>query len=313
MLARLLRVALLLEVGLVTVVLHYAGDVDGPVALLLALLLAMVWPAAVMLIGFAVAWARRMQRPPSMQIGPVWTARMVAQEILITVLLYRVMQPLGHLAMGDPTRAGNGGPEHVPVLLVHGFLCNSVYWWLLRRQLADSGITDIYAIDLEPLLGSIDGYAERIAKRIDEIRARSGAPRVLLVGHSMGGLAIRAYLRDYEVDDRVAGVLTLGTPHHGTVHATLMFGENAYQMRPASHWLSALNASEATPASVPLMSLYSCHDNIVAPQDSAQLGYATNTVIRGVGHLALAWDAATVERIVAEIRSRVYPRATDTE
>jgi hypothetical protein len=62
------------------------------------------------------------------------------------------------------------------------------------------------------------GYGLKLA--ISAIKAKTGAKKVILVGHSMGGLAIREYLRSYSVND-VAKVVTIGTPHLGSKAAEI--------------------------------------------------------------------------------------------
>ena len=49
---------------------------------------------------------------------------------------------------------------------------------------------------------------------IDAIIAKTNAEKVILVGHSMGGLAAREYLRNY-FHNNVAKLVTIGTPHGG--------------------------------------------------------------------------------------------------
>jgi triacylglycerol esterase/lipase EstA (alpha/beta hydrolase family) len=93
---------------------------------------------------------------------------------------------------------------------------------------------------------------------------------LILVGHSMGGLVSRAYLRR-NGKARVAKLVTLGTPHRGSQLAKLGMGENGRQMVPGSAWLGGLNASGAVPLPAATVSIYSCHDNYVMPQDSSVL------------------------------------------
>ena len=50
---------------------------------------------------------------------------------------------------------------------------------------------------------------------IDAIMDKTGANKVILVGHSMGGLASREYLR-YYFHNNVAKLVTIGTPHKGS-------------------------------------------------------------------------------------------------
>jgi triacylglycerol esterase/lipase EstA (alpha/beta hydrolase family) len=190
---------------------------------------------------------------------------------------------------------GNG----LPVLLLHGYGCNSGYWVHLSARLRRDGISHA-ALDLEPIAGSIDGYADSIEQALQRLCKAAGAKHAVIVAHSMGGLAARAYLRRYGAA-RVARVITVGTPHHGTVLANLGPGENARQMRHGSPWLAALAASETTEIRALFVSLWSHHDNIVAPQDSSFLPGARNIAFSGVGHVALGADARILRAVLDEI------------
>ncbi|MNT62105.1 Extracellular esterase EstB precursor [compost metagenome] len=120
----------------------------------------------------------------------------------------------------------------------------------------------------------------------------------------MGGLVARAWLRHYGAA-RVARIVTIGTPHHGTALANLAAGANAHQMSRVngtpSGWLAQLAASETPELRALITSIYSHHDNIVAPQSSAQLPGARNIAFGGIGHVALASDARVLRQLLAEI------------
>ena len=55
--------------------------------------------------------------------------------------------------------------------------------------------------------------------RVLEALAQTGAPKVHIIAHSMGGLDARHMIVDLEMADRVASLTTIGTPHRGTVLA----------------------------------------------------------------------------------------------
>ncbi|MFZ4707456.1 MAG: choice-of-anchor D domain-containing protein [Bacteroidales bacterium] len=56
-----------------------------------------------------------------------------------------------------------------------------------------------------------------LKKAIDSVKFVTGSDKVILVGHSMGGLAIREYIREYFSDRQdVAKIVTIGTPHYGS-------------------------------------------------------------------------------------------------
>jgi len=151
-----------------------------------------------------------------------------------------------------------------------------------------------------PPLASIEAFADQVAAKIDAILDATGASRVAIVGHSLGGLVARAYLRRNGAQ-KVASVMTLGTPHHGSVHAWLVPGSPRAALRPGNAWLAELNRSEGAPDGVRLVSLWSWHDSMVAPQTSARLAGADNIVLAGIGHNALLGDRSVFALVAAEL------------
>jgi triacylglycerol esterase/lipase EstA (alpha/beta hydrolase family) len=116
----------------------------------------------------------------------------------------------------------------------------------------------------------------------------------------MGGLVMRAYLRKHG-SARVAKLVTLGSPHHGSRHAWLALGINGRQMRPGSDWLRGLADAEGGALGVPVVSIYSCHDDMVSPVSSSRLEGALNVPIPGVGHLSLAFSRRVRETLAAHL------------
>ncbi|MFD2272910.1 esterase/lipase family protein [Undibacterium arcticum] len=196
----------------------------------------------------------------------------------------------------------------LPVLLIHGYGCNSGYWHSMSKALQQAGISH-GAVDLEPVLGSIDAYASQLQQAIDALCLSCGSDRVVLVGHSMGGLAARAYLRA-RGDARVARVITLATPHYGTAVANYGIGINSAQMRwtnddgvgGANAWLRQLERDESSATRAMISSIYTPHDNIVSPHSSCHLPGARNIVLPRIGHVAFALHPAVQACVIEEIR-----------
>ena len=92
------------------------------------------------------------------------------------------------------------------------------------------------AVDLEPVFGSIDQYVAIIDEAVERITRATGMAPVL-VCHSMGGLAARAWLQAKAADSRVHHVITIGSPHHGTWLGRFSRVANGRQMRLDSGWL----------------------------------------------------------------------------
>lgn len=239
---------------------------------------------AFVLTTFALALPASDSLPPEQRIGPLAALRMVLAEYGALCVLFTVVQPFERFWLGAD-RLAHCAARPLPLLLIHGYQCNRGFWVWLRRRLEAAGWT-VATHSLEPVYADIDSYAEGIARRIDQVLAATGAPQVILVGHSMGGLASRAYLRRHG-SARVARLVTLGSPHRGSLLARLGLGPNARQMRVGSTWLGALDAP-LPPGSV---SIYSRHDNYVYPQRACStLDGAATVVIGGVGHLGMAFS-----------------------
>src|SRR5690606_27705003 len=154
-------------------------------------------------------------------------------------------------------------------------------------------------VDLEPAFGSIDDYVPTIAEAVT-VAGVDGRP-VVLVGHSMGGLAIRAYLRRAG-DMAIAGMITLGSPHRGTRAATLGQTANTRQMRRNRAWLAALEAHERSTPAPPCSVILTRNDNIVYPQAEQVLPGAHVVTVDGIGHLSLVYHPAAWRLIDGELR-----------
>ena len=179
------------------------------------------------------------------------------------------------------------------VLLIHGFVCNRGLWnrWLQRLQ--QRGVP-VIALNLEPVFGGIDEYRLAIEQAVNQLQQATGKPPVV-VAHSMGGLALRAWWAQADGDRRVHHAITLGTPHHGTWLARFALTRNSQQMRRSSRWLQGLAAAEPADRGTRFTCFYSHCDNIVFPAATATLAGAENRHLPGVAHVHMVehpepWD-----------------------
>src|SRR6185436_14252861 len=106
----------------------------------------------------------------------------------------------------------------------------------------------------------------------------TGAAQVVLVGHSMGGLAIREYLRQFG-DTNVAKIVTLATPHHGTIFAPLGSGANAKQMAVGSPFMSELGRALSPQLAAKFVCVATREDNLIVPRSSPLLTGSRHVVL----------------------------------
>lgn len=299
MLARAFRRVLLIELIIYIVLgwclVHYAGwPWIEAAATLLAFALAL--RASGIAATFAIARLCSSPTPPEHRPGALGWLRLYLAELGAYILIYNLYQPFERIFVGAETLQPLPRGQ-LPVLLVHGYVCNRGFMLPLRRYLGEHGVS-AYSHNLEPVYADVDSYADGLARRIEEICAATGADKLVVLAHSMGGLAARAYLRRHGAR-RVAKLITLGTPHHGTVTARIAAGRNGQQMVPGNAWLKQLN-EEAS--GVPVVSVFSHQDNIVSPQDSAVLEGAKIVSLSGMGHVSMPFSRQIRELALAEIR-----------
>lgn len=237
---------------------------------------------------YARAW-----QSPAPRLGPLRGAAMVLGEYAAFLACFVLILPFERAWMGEDRLRRGGRP---PLLLIHGYGCSRGAWWWLRRRLEAAGWT-VATINLEPVYTSIDDYVEPVSRRIDEVLAQTGSERLILVGHSMGGLVARAFLRRYG-SARVARLVTLGTPHGGSRLARLGMGRNGRQMEIGSAWLQAL--AQPVPA-VETIAIVSPHDNYVMPQTNLDLPGARMRRVDGVGHLAMLFSPRVAAALCAAL------------
>lgn len=244
-------------------------------------------------------WAGRADptpRPTARELLRAWWAELLhIPQIFFWRLAFRWRVPPDLLGPGVAGRRG--------VVFIHGFVCNRGLWapWMQRLRTAGHACV---AVNLEPVFGSIDDYSPIVDAAVSKVAAASGMPPVI-VCHSMGGLAARAWLRQAADATRVHHVVTIGTPHHGTWLARFGFLPNSRQMRQASAWLRALERDEAARAMPPFTCWYSHCDNIVFPPTSATLAGADNRLVRGPAHVELAFHPHVMEQTLALVTHKV--------
>jgi triacylglycerol lipase len=149
----------------------------------------------------------------------------------------------------------------------------------------------------EPIFGSIEGYAPLIEKAVQRVELATSAPP-LIVAHSMGGLAVRAWLCADRAEPRVRRVVTIGTPHRGTLLAHFALGLNGRQMRLTGEWLGALGQRETVARFSLFTCFYSHCDNIILPTSSATLPGADNRHVEGVAHVHLVRQDVVFDEVL---------------
>ncbi len=311
MIATLTRFIILLQLAMLAalsyLLVHFAVIATPALAVMASAGLLSLLRAALIINNYLLSGALKQRMSDGTRAPALHLVARMAQEYWSSMLCWFRLFPFAHPAIVAIDR-----DHRLPVLLLHGFGANSGFWLPLSRRLRDASISHA-TVDLEPVLGSIDDYADLIETQAAMLCAATGTRQLIVVGHSMGGLAARAWMRRHG-SARVARLITLGTPHFGSWLASYGSGRNARQMIPPGDdpdaWLNRLAASETLAERERVLSIWSRHDNIVAPQVAAVLPGAENVALDLIGHVALGFDPAVLDRVMQEITSIRRSRST---
>jgi pimeloyl-ACP methyl ester carboxylesterase len=198
------------------------------------------------------------------------------------------------LVIGDVEASGT------PILLVHGMVDNRSIFTVLRRGLRRRGFRRVLSINYSPLTSDVRLAATHLATRVERLCEETGFERIHLIGHSMGGMIARYYVQRLGGDERVHTLVTLGTPHDGTLTARLVPHRLARQLRPDSDLVAELR-QPATGCRTRFLSVWSDLDQLIVPKRAARIDHpdldARNVLIRGVGHMSLPIHRRTVHEI----------------
>ncbi len=244
-------------------------------------------------------------RTASQQVSAITYVLMIWREWVAALKTYPFLFAFEPWLM--PNNPVKGAPHRgLPIVLVPGFFTNRGYLWAWRRHLKSHGYGQVYAVSPQPVFESIERNAEHVARFVQEVLQDTGAERVVIMGHSMGGQVIRLYLHRFGGLQHVALAIAVGAPFRGTVLAVGKenMGPIVAQLTPSNAWAETFTAeAEAAPCPIPFVNIWSPHDTIVAPQHNSVVAdsYGRNIELPGIGHMEMVTSLPVMQHLVAEL------------
>lgn len=168
------------------------------------------------------------------------TASLIPQAI-ISLLSDLLLLPIGgaltlHHMLSNPTLdPPKPSQDKTPILLLHGSGSNESTWLLGRYFLKKENYGSVFSLNYDGLLSNdpkkgIDDYAQnKVRQKILEIQQKTGQDRVILIGHSMGGLIAGFYAEHLADLDQIQvdHIISIASPWQGSpIIDRYMLGEN---------------------------------------------------------------------------------------
>lgn len=238
---------------------------------------------------------------------PQWTLAAVgriyrewaASVLMMPVLLTGVLKSPGP----RPSSCEGPGTPCPPVLLVHGYDMNRRCWALLATWLRRRGWRWVWAVNHQPARAELPQLAAQLGVRIQALKAVTGADQIDVVAHSMGGVVAAWYAAKLDGAQHIRRLVTIGTPWQGTRMAVLGMRPEARGLQPDSPVIA-----EICPPAVPVASIWSPEDQIIAPSDSSAIAEAQLVELDQGGHLEMLLDPRVWRRVGALLAAPDDPR-----
>ncbi|MEU6104648.1 esterase/lipase family protein [Streptomyces flaveolus] len=192
-----------------------------------------------------------------------------------------------------------------PVVFVHGYTGNASNWVTAMSVFRLNGwsSSDLFAYEYDSYGDNVTN-ARGLASYVDNVKARTGASKVAIVNHSMGGLVSQYYLKVLGGNTSVSHLASIAGANHGTTYAgACLIYTTCQQMYPGSSFISQITAGDETPGSTRYATWYSACDGIIIPYTSTRLSGATNTNVLCQTHIGYLADTVVLGQIARFVAS----------
>jgi pimeloyl-ACP methyl ester carboxylesterase len=200
----------------------------------------------------------------------------------------------------------------VPVILVHGTFGDMTVSWNALSPLLVQHHYCVFALDLVNRgMAPMDQSADKLAAFIDEVRAKTGAAKVSLVGHSQGGMLGRYVARFRGKLGVIDDIVGLAPSSHGTTQplAPPLGGLGCpacAEQAAGSDFIKKLNAGEEAPPPPAYTVVSTKYDEVVTPYKSQALSGSTvtNVVLQGrckedvTDHVGIIYDPIALQWVL---------------
>ncbi|MBI9081785.1 MAG: alpha/beta fold hydrolase [Pseudodesulfovibrio sp.] len=200
------------------------------------------------------------------------------------------------------SRFESEGPG-TPVLMVHGLYHNTSAWFVFGRRLRRAGFGNLHTYGYNSFTRNFTQAVDGLERKLDSLLGARPDSKVILVGHSLGGLVCRRVAGNPLYRDRIAVLVTLGAPHKGSELAWFAGNRMARDLIPGK---ATPNSVAAVPDPYcPELSIYTLVDDFVFPLDKLQIGRPDwqERVCSPMSHVWMVYSREVADMVIEFLRS----------
>jgi len=190
----------------------------------------------------------------------------------------------------------------IPVLMVHGLFHNASAWFVFRRRLGKAGFVNLHTYQYGCITKNFSQAVRGLEERLDNLLEDSPDSKIILIGHSQGGLVCRRAAGNPVYRDRVAAMVTLGSPHKGSDLARFASYSMARDLIPGRATAKSVDA--VPDPDCPRLGIYTLVDDFVFPLDMLQTGRSgwQERICSPMGHVWMVYSREVVGMVIDFLR-----------
>ena len=127
-----------------------------------------------------------------------------------------------------------------PIILAHGIVIKDLKYFKafgkIEKALQDKGY-EVYTSCTDGF-GTIENNAQQLKEQVQDILAKSGVDKVNIIAHSKGGLDSRYMIEKLDMENSVASLTTICSPHKGSKLATKLCALPKWLLKFVAFWIN---------------------------------------------------------------------------
>lgn len=246
-------------------------------------------------------WYEATNNPCPQIPPPAYTAR----NVLCTISRFfysHAIRPFIALAWACTNKKQPNSSPYPAVILIHGIFCTRAAWHCMHRALFRRNF-HVREFAYRTMWGSMDETVERLEEFVRTVRKEANSPKVIIVGHSLGGVVARYWLAKYPHNaDHITTLVTLCTPHQGSNISMLLANPFSRALAPDSEIIASI--AQQPYDQFPCVAYVTNTDLLVTPAcrllppESWQV-----KVIPAVDHLEFLSNTKAVQQVADDIQN----------